>query len=116
MILIWRFGNCIKIAKLNYTIIDPFILQAWISLHTLLKSASLKSYQQCFLSKQPNIIIAYISAYTVVADTYIYVIVVTWAQGLRAYISGKARVPMLQVICDIALWRAEGSSSQKSLT
>ena len=45
MILIWRFGKCIKIIKLTYAIIGPFILQAWISLHTVLKSANLKSRQ-----------------------------------------------------------------------
>ena len=65
MILIWRFGECIKIAKLTYAIIDPFIPQAWVSLHTELKSANLKSYQQHFLSKPPNIMLANISAYTV---------------------------------------------------
>ena len=37
-----------------------------------------------------------------------------YAQSPRAYISGKSRVPMLQPICNIALWRAEVSSSQKS--
>ena len=26
------------------------------------------------------------------------------ARGLRAYISGKSRVPMLQLLCNIALW------------
>ena len=31
-----------KIAKLTYAIIDPFILQAWVSLHTVMKSAILK--------------------------------------------------------------------------
>ena len=60
-----RFGEHIKIAKLTYAIIDPFILQAWVSLHTLLKSANLKSRQQCCLSKLPNIMFANISAYTV---------------------------------------------------
>ena len=30
VILIWWFGDRIKIAKLTYAIIDPFILQAWI--------------------------------------------------------------------------------------
>ena len=57
--------NSIKIANLTYAIIDLFILQAWVSLHTELKSANLKSHQQCFLSKPPNIMFANISAYTV---------------------------------------------------
>ena len=65
MILIWRFGERVKIAKLTYAIIDLFILQAWISLHTELKSTNLKSRQQRFLSKPPNIMFANISAYTV---------------------------------------------------
>ena len=50
VILIWWFGICIKIAKLTYAIIDPFILQAWISLHTVLKYANLKSCQQCLMA------------------------------------------------------------------
>ena len=65
MILIWRFGERIKIAKLTYAIMDPFILQAWVSLHTVLKSANLKSCQQHYLSKPPNIMFANISAYMV---------------------------------------------------
>ena len=36
-----------------------------------------------------------------------------YAQSPRAYISGKSRVPKLQLICNIAQ-RAEVSSSQKS--
>ena len=35
-------------------------------------------------------------------------------RGLRAYISDKSRVPMLQLIGNITLWWAEVSSSQKS--
>ena len=65
VILIWRFGDHVKITKLTYAIIDPFILQAWVSLHTVMKSTNLKSCQQHFLSKLPNIVLAYISAYTV---------------------------------------------------
>ena len=34
-------------------------------LHTVMKSANLKSHQQRFLSKQPNIMFTCISAYTV---------------------------------------------------
>ena len=48
VILIWRFGDHVKIAKLTYAIIDPFILQAWVSIHTVLKSTNLKSRQQHF--------------------------------------------------------------------
>ena len=66
MILIWQFGERIEIAKLTYAIIDPFILQAWVSLHTVLKSANLKSRQQRCLSKLPNIMSANISAYMVI--------------------------------------------------
>ena len=58
MILIWRFGDHVKIAKLTYAIIDPFILQAWVSLHTVLKTANLKSRQQRVLGKPPNIMFA----------------------------------------------------------
>ena len=65
MILIWRFGKRIKITKLPYTIIDPFLLQAWVSLHTVLKSANLKSRQQQVLRKPPNIMFTNISAYMV---------------------------------------------------
>ena len=46
-------------------IIDPFILQAWVFLHTVMKSTNLKSHQQRFLSIPPNMMFAYISAYTV---------------------------------------------------
>ena len=46
-------------------IIDPFILQAWVSLHAVLYTANLKSCQQRFLSKPPNIMFANTSAYTV---------------------------------------------------
>ena len=64
VILIWQFGNRVKIAKLTYAIIDPFILQAWVSLCTVLNTATSKSRQQ-FLSKPPNIMFANNSAYTV---------------------------------------------------
>ena len=66
MILIWRsHKDHIKIAILTYAIIDPFILQAWVSLHTVLKTANLKSCQQRFLNKPPNIMVTNNSAYTV---------------------------------------------------
>ena len=52
---------------LTYAIINPFILQAWVFLHAVLKSANLKSCQQRYLSKPPNIMLANISAYTVLA-------------------------------------------------
>ena len=70
MILLWQFGDRINIAKLTYAIINPFILQTWVFLHTctLMKSANLKSCQHRFLSKPPNITSAYISAYTVSAN------------------------------------------------
>ena len=48
MILIWRFGNCVNITKLTHAIIDPFILQTWVSVHTVLKADKLKSHQQRF--------------------------------------------------------------------
>ena len=56
-VLIWHFANRAKMAKLTYTIIDPFMLQAWVFLHTLMKSTNLKSCQQRFLSKPPNIML-----------------------------------------------------------
>ena len=59
---IWQLR---KIAKLTYANIDPFILQAWVSIHTVLKCANLKSRQQRFLSKPPNIMFTNNSAYTV---------------------------------------------------
>ena len=68
MILIWRFGDHMKIAKLSYAIIDPFILQAWVSLHTVLKTANLQSHQQHPLSKTPNIMFTNNSAYMVVSS------------------------------------------------
>ena len=40
----------------------------------------------------------------------------TKAQELRAYISGKSLMPMLQLICYIALWQLESGSSQKTLS
>ena len=58
MILIWRVGDHVKVIKLTYAIIDPSILQAWVSLYTVLKTANLKSNQQHFLSKPPNIMFA----------------------------------------------------------
>ena len=51
MILVWRFGDRVKIAKLTYAIIDPFVLQAWASLHTVLKPTNLKSRQQHFFEQ-----------------------------------------------------------------
>ena len=65
MIFIWQSGNSVKITKLTYTIIDPFILQACVSLHTVLKTTNLNYCQQRFLSKPPNIMFANNSAYTV---------------------------------------------------
>ena len=69
MILIWRFGDRVNIAKLTYTIIDPSILQAWVFLHAVLKTANLKSRQQHFMSKLPNIMFANNSAYTAAENT-----------------------------------------------
>ena len=59
---IWRMRQD---RQLTYAIIDPFILPAWVSLHTELKFANLKSHQQHFLSKPSNIMFTNISAYTV---------------------------------------------------
>ena len=39
--LIWQLGNLAKITKLTYAIIDSFILQAWVFLHTVMKSANI---------------------------------------------------------------------------
>ena len=58
VIIIWQFGDCVKIAKLTYAITNQFILQAWVSLYTVLKTANLKSHQQRFLSISPNIMFA----------------------------------------------------------
>ena len=66
--LIWQFDDRVKIAKLTYVIIDPFILQAWVSLHTALKITNLKSCQQCCLSIPPNIMFTNNSAYTVLVQ------------------------------------------------
>ena len=74
--LIWWFGDHIKIAKLTYAIIDPFLLQAWVFLHTIMTTANSKSHQQCFLSKPPNIMFTYTSAYTVFHNTsYLHTII-----------------------------------------
>ena len=70
MILIWRFSDRVKIAKLTYAIIDPFIPEAWVSLHTVLKIVNLKSRQQRFLSRPPNITFANNSAYTIYYDPF----------------------------------------------
>ena len=77
MILIWRFGDC----QITYAIIDPFILQAWVSLHTVLKTANLKSRQHRFLSKPPNIMFANNSAYTVYATVCTSAIVLRDLEG-----------------------------------
>ena len=61
----WQLSDRLKIAKLTYATIDPFILQAWVFLHTVMKSTNLKSRQQRFLRKLSNIMFANISAYTV---------------------------------------------------
>ena len=55
----------VNIVKLTYAIIGPFILQAWISLHTVFKIAKLKSCQQHFLNKPLNLMFANNSAYTI---------------------------------------------------
>ena len=34
------FGDRVNFTKLTYAIIDPFILQAWVFLHTVMKSAN----------------------------------------------------------------------------
>ena len=54
MILIWQFGDRLKITKLTDAIIDPFILQAWVSLHTVFNTANLKSRPQHVLGKPQN--------------------------------------------------------------
>ena len=48
MVLILQFGDPVKITKLTYTIIDPFILQTWVSLHTVLKTAHLNIANSVF--------------------------------------------------------------------
>ena len=43
----WQwFGNRVKIVKLTYAIIHPFMLQAWDFLHTVMEPANSKSHQQ----------------------------------------------------------------------
>ena len=61
-LVIWRSR---KDYQINLHHFNPFILQAWVSLHTVMKSTNLKSRQQHFLSKPPNIMFTYISAYMV---------------------------------------------------
>ena len=60
MILIQRFGNRMKIAKLTYT------TSMGVSPHNIMIPANLKSRQQHFLSKPPNMMFANISAYMVI--------------------------------------------------
>ena len=54
---IWRTRQDRQINLRHYRSIYN-ILQAWVSLHTELKSTNLKSHQQRFLSKPPNIMFA----------------------------------------------------------
>ena len=61
-ILIWWFGESLHDSPSLY-------MQAWVSFYTVIKIANLKSRQQHFLSKLPNIIFANISAYTVLFAT-----------------------------------------------
>ena len=68
VILIWLFDYRVKIAKLTCAIIDPFILQAWVFLYTVLKATNLKSRQQRFLGKLPNIMFTNNSAYMVLVS------------------------------------------------
>ena len=70
MILIWRFGKCIEIAKLTYAIIDPFILQAWVFLHTVLKSANFKSHQQQFEQTTKYNVHQYFCLYGILCATH----------------------------------------------
>ena len=99
MILIWRFGECIKIAKLTYAIINPFILQAWVSLHIELKFANLKFRQQRFLSKPPNILFANISAYTVCnCMTYTTEALILTAEALESLMQADAPTKQLPAV------------------
>ena len=60
-----------NLAIVSCAVIDPFILQAWVSLHTVLKTANLKSRQQHFVSKPSNMF-AKISACMVIAFCKIF--------------------------------------------
>ena len=75
MILIWRFGDRVKIAKLTYAIIDPFILMGFYTYST--QNHQFKIPPTAFLNKPPNIMFAYYSAYTVV-PIYIYIYIYTY--------------------------------------
>ena len=65
---IWRSCKDCQINLRHYQSIYSCILQPWVFPHTEMKSASLKSRQQCFLSKPPNIY-ACISTYAVYVCT-----------------------------------------------
>ena len=62
VILIWQFGDCIKVTKLTYAIIDPFIYYEHVFLQYSTQTVNLKSCQQQFLSKPPNTMVTNISA------------------------------------------------------
>ena len=66
MILIWLFGDHVKIAKLTYGIIDPFILHASMDFSPYGNEVrQFKIPPTAFSEKLPNIMFANISAYTV---------------------------------------------------
>ena len=59
------------IAKLNVCHSPSLHMQAWVSFYTVIKAANLKSCQQCFLSKLPNIMFTNISVYTAYIASFI---------------------------------------------
>ena len=65
MILIWQFGDRIKIAKLTYAIIDSSILQAWVFLYTSLYDSEIHQFKIPPTAFSEQTTIAYISAYVV---------------------------------------------------
>ena len=72
VILIWRFSDRAKVAKLTYAIINPIYYKHGFSPCSA-EIAKLKSCQQCFLSKPPNIMLAFISAYMVDSDIVVVI-------------------------------------------
>ena len=62
VILIWQFGKSHNEHQIKC---KSFLLQAWASYHTVLKTANLKSCQEWFYRKLPNLSLANNSGYMV---------------------------------------------------
>ena len=94
-----QLPSCV-LNKLQEHVYIPYVENIW---HRKIgEFVEYNTIRQCFTCQS--------STPFIISCSYIYVIVVTWARGiclicmpeargLRAYISGKSRAPMLQVLC-----------------